>query len=188
VAQADLSAVPSIASAALWLVLAPYLICLSFDALAWQRLLAQTGYEAGFGLLLVTRLSSEAVAQSVPSGTVLSDGLSLHLLTTRGHVSPGAGVSSLVARRVFVTATHGGVLAAGGALAWLQPGSGPAGLAMHAVALAAGLTLVVLSVVLPLACTKGSLGRRAHGLLLAIPVVRFRSWLGLNQHHFLEVD
>ena len=42
-------------------------------------MLAQTGYEVGFGPLLVARLSSEAVGQSVPSGTVLSDGLLLHL-------------------------------------------------------------------------------------------------------------
>jgi uncharacterized membrane protein YbhN (UPF0104 family) len=188
VAQGELSAVPSIATAALWLVLVPYLICLSFDALGWQRLLAQTGYEVGFGSLMMARLSSEAVGQSVPSGTVLADGLSLHLLTSRGHVSPGAGVSSLLARRLFIGATHGGLLAAGSALAWLRPGSGPAVSAMHAVGFAAGMALVVLSVLLPLACTKGSLGKRAHGLLLAVPFVRVRSWLGLNQHHFLQVD
>jgi uncharacterized membrane protein YbhN (UPF0104 family) len=103
VAQADLSAAPSIASAALWLILAPYLICLSFDALAWRRLLAQTGYEVGFGQLLVARLSSEAVGQSVPSGTVLSDAVSLHLLTTRGHVSPGAGIAGGI---LLGAATH----------------------------------------------------------------------------------
>jgi hypothetical protein len=187
-AQADLSALPSVASAGLWLILVPYLVCLSLDALGWQRLLAQTGYEVGFGRLLMARLSSEGVGQSVPSGTVLADGLSLHLLTTRGHVSPSAGVSSLLARRLFISATHGGLLATGSAVAWLQPGSGPAVAAMHAVGFAAGMTLVVLSVLLPLACTRGSLGRRAHGLLLAIPFVRVRSWLGLNEHHFLQVD
>ncbi|HXB54472.1 MAG TPA: lysylphosphatidylglycerol synthase domain-containing protein [Vicinamibacteria bacterium] len=188
VAQADFSAVPSIAPAALWLILVPYLMCLSFDALGWQRLLAQTGYGVGFGPLLVARLSSEALGQSVPSGTIVSDGLSQHLLTTRSHVSPGAGVSSLLARRVFVGATHGSLLAAGGALALLYTDSSPAVVAMHALALAAGIALVVLSVLLPLALTRGSLGRRVHGFLLAVPYVRLRSWLGVNQHHFLEVD
>jgi hypothetical protein len=69
----------------------------------WRRLLAQTGYEVGFGQLLVARLSSEAVGQSVPSGTVLSDAVSLHLLTTRGHVSPGAGIAGGI---LLGAATH----------------------------------------------------------------------------------
>ena len=72
----------------LWLAALPYLAAQSLDAAALTRLLRAAGVRAAFGDMLRVRLVADAVGFCFPSGQVVAEATTLHLLRDQGPFRP----------------------------------------------------------------------------------------------------
>ena len=86
----------------LLLALAPFLLAMLLDSLAWKGLLANLGYRVGLGQLFPLRVSTEALCAALPGGPFLADGLSPVLLRRRRDVPVSAGLASMTARKCLL--------------------------------------------------------------------------------------
>jgi uncharacterized membrane protein YbhN (UPF0104 family) len=145
-----------------WLAALPAALAVLCDGFGWKRLFLGSGAPLPFRVLIETRLASEAVALSLPTGTVFGEATALLLLHRWRGVSLARAGASLASRRLFVTFAHGLSLGAAGiaglfvlrrvwpagwaALAWASP--------------VASVTLVSVTLIAPALLVRGSLARR----------------------------
>ena len=55
--------------------LLPYLIAVTFDSFGWRRLFASIGWRASVAELMRIRIEFDAIAQTIPAGTVIAESL-----------------------------------------------------------------------------------------------------------------
>ena len=91
------------------------LAAMTLDTLGWRRLMGSPGSCLKLSQLLRIRIATEGIILSVPSGTVLSEPLTLRLLRTRCGLPAGSAVASMAARRCYIALTLGMALAASAA-------------------------------------------------------------------------
>jgi uncharacterized protein (TIRG00374 family) len=87
-------------------VLLPSLAAACLDTLAWRSLLRSVGQQVGFLPLLSSRAIAEAVLMSVPSGSLVSDGLMPRLLRERCGIPTPEGAASVVGRKAAQGVAH----------------------------------------------------------------------------------
>ncbi|HEY0784110.1 MAG TPA: lysylphosphatidylglycerol synthase domain-containing protein [Thermoanaerobaculia bacterium] len=168
------------------------LAAMALDTLGWRRLMGEPGSRLTLAELLGVRIATEGVILSVPSGTVLSEPLTFHLLRSRCGLPGTIAVASMTARRCYIALSLGIVLLVAAiagfpSLVALSPHVvGAPGLAW--VAPVAALVLIVLALAMQGALIGGSVGEKVHRTLQAIPVDRLRRWLERKQESFAEVD
>ena len=168
------------------------LAAMAVDTLGWRRLMGGSGSCLTLAQLVSIRIATEGIILSVPSGTVLSEPLTLHLLRSRCGLAGGAAVASMAARRCYIALSLGIVLGVAGVTGFhilhdLSPHViGYDGLQW--VAPIAAAALIVGALVVQGALIGGSVGEKVHRLLLKIPITRLRRWLAGQQGAFSEVD
>jgi uncharacterized membrane protein YbhN (UPF0104 family) len=162
--RADLPSALSLIARApwLWMAILPAALAVLCDAFGWKRLLAASGAPLPFHALIETRLASEAVALSLPVGTMFGEGTALLVLHRCHGLSPAQAAASLASRRLFVTFAHGLSLGAAGLVGLMElRRAWPAGWPTLALApLVASVTLVSVTLIAPVLLARGSLARR----------------------------
>jgi uncharacterized membrane protein YbhN (UPF0104 family) len=177
---------------ALWLAPLPFLIFLTFDTIGWKRLLCRIGPDVPYFRLYAVRLSSEAVGLSLPSGTVLTEAVALHLLRRNFKLAPGLVAASLAGRRLLMAFGLGMSLAASSIVGHSQLAAisrnviGSPGLQW--IGLVVGLGLMTGTVVLATMWTGSAVGQRIHHRLERIPIGALQRWLARTRETFAEMD
>ncbi len=177
-----------------WLALAllPPLLTLGADALAWRRLLGHWGHRPPLRWLVPARVAVEAVALTVPAGTVIGEGVKPALLGGLFGVPVAHAVAAIAAQRWWHMRAHAAfVLLAGvvgyGAVRDLSYGL-TGTFALVPSLFASALTPFALSLGLEAACSRGSLGARALALLRRALPRRFGASLERRRGHFGATD
>jgi uncharacterized membrane protein YbhN (UPF0104 family) len=161
--RADLPSALGLIARAPWLFVAavPAALAVLCDAWGWKRLLAASGMPLPFRALIETRLASEAVALSLPIGTVFGEGTALLLLHRCHGIPPARAAASLASRKLFATFAHGLSLGAAGVVGLVELRMWPAGWATLAWApLVASVALVWATLTAPAVLVRGQLTRR----------------------------
>jgi uncharacterized protein (TIRG00374 family) len=168
----------------------PYVGQIALDALAWRTLLGGLGHRVAWSRLLAVRLSTEAVLQTLPGGTLVGESLKPYLLARRVPIADT--VASVGIKRCLLAYAESLYLA----LALLL---GFDALAVHSraivgsdhlplfVALASG-GLAVVATGLLLAVANARLAERVRRLLSKLPSQRLRGWLEHRRAGFAATD
>jgi uncharacterized membrane protein YbhN (UPF0104 family) len=192
--HADFAAVRHLLATApaLWLAPVPYFVVICCDTLGWRRLLALAGCRLGLRRAFAVRLPAEAVGLSLPSGTVFTEVVALHLLRRRYGVAPAPGVASLAGRRLYLAFGFGAVLVASSiaghrTLVAASPRViGAPGLEW--VGLAAGAMLIAGSLAMAAMWSGSAIGERLHRVLFRLPLAPLHRWLERSRDTFAAVD
>jgi lysylphosphatidylglycerol synthase-like protein len=176
---------------ALAIALLPPVATLGADTIAWRRLLACWGHRPPWLRLWPARVAVEAVALTVPGGTVLGEGFKPALLAPFG-VPVGHAVASTVAHRWWHMRAHAAFVVASGVV-----GYAPLVTLSYAVTgtfalvpslFASALSPLVISLTIEAACNRGSLGARSFALLVRVLPARFGEALERRREHFDATD
>lgn len=177
---------------ALPLLLVPYLAAVALEALGWRLAFRRMGRTLPFVGLLKVRLTGEALAMGLPSGTLIADSLQPYLLRRRCGLPFEEGAVGVVARKFFVIVSHGLFLAAAAAAAYgpLQRVSaraiGRPGLAW--LLLAASCVLALVAAALAALLVHGSVAQRSRNALERLGLSWLRPWLERHALEFREAD
>ena len=176
----------------LLLVLAPYLVAMSLQTLAYGRIFRVLGRAPRFLPLLSVLLSSEAVLMSFPAGVAVADSINPYLLKRRCAMPVTEGLAGVAAKKsliVLANALYMGAALAGG-IGYLRGVSRPLlGFpGLEWVVLAATLGLLLGGLGMSKALLSGAIGERSHGLLSRVPSARLKAWLSQRKSGFLETD
>jgi glycosyltransferase 2 family protein len=148
-------------SPGLWVAVVPAALATLADAEAWRRILAASGGRVSYWLLVRMRLSAEAVALTLPWGSVFGEGTALCLLRAPSGLAASRILAVLLSRRLYVTFAHGLVLGAAAivGVAVVRPDS-PALRSGLWAAPAACLALVAFATLAPRLVLRGPLAHR----------------------------
>ncbi|HEY4240287.1 MAG TPA: lysylphosphatidylglycerol synthase domain-containing protein [Kofleriaceae bacterium] len=189
--HADLRGAWTLAAAAgpvLALGLAPYLVQIALDALAWRTLLAALGHRLAWARLVRVRLGTEAVLLTLPGGSLVGESLKPVLLAKHAPVSDV--VASVAVKRALLAAAESVYL-------WIALAAAHdylAAAAPHVVAhlpLLVGIAAAILlaaAIGLGLAFASAGLAARAHALLTRLPIRRLRDALATRRDGFAATD
>ncbi|MEO7732766.1 MAG: lysylphosphatidylglycerol synthase domain-containing protein [Kofleriaceae bacterium] len=112
--RADLRATFPVFAAAgpvLFLALLPFLGQIALDALAWRALLGGLGHRLAWSRLTAIRLSTEAVLQSMPGGSLIGESLKPYLLRRAAAVPVSDTIASIATKRCLLALAQAGYLA-----------------------------------------------------------------------------
>lgn len=98
------------------LLLVPQLCALSFETLAWQRLVERMGWRAPYLRLFVVRAATESIGQLLPAGVVWCESLKPALLARHCGLPIPVGIAATAHRKWLRVAAHGPYLALAGLL------------------------------------------------------------------------
>jgi len=151
---------------ALWLALFPALFALSFDALGTTWLGRSAGLRTTWLTLLHARVAAEAVALTLPTGSLLGEGVTFQLLRSPRRDDAPAWLAVLFVRRLLMPVVHLALALAGAAVGWttLTRLWGVAFGARAATWVLPALLLGLLALVLSLTVMVGRRARRASPL------------------------
>ncbi len=174
------------------LVLVPQLLSFCVETWGWRRALVSVGHAVSFRSLLVVRIASEALGQTLPGGGIVGETFKPALLARGCGLSLGAGVGATAHRKVLRIAAHGfyvivatfvGMSALGAtSRAW----SGTALLAPLTLVIGGGLLLGAFCMSLLLG--RGRFAARVHALLSRLPSQKLRGALEKKLSTFTETD
>jgi len=97
------------------LVLAPFLLGMTFDAVGIHLVLRALGHGVPLGRLLPIRIATEALHMTAPAGFVVADAATASLLDAHCGVPLGAGAVLAVGRKWLVMRAHAAYIAIGAA-------------------------------------------------------------------------
>jgi uncharacterized protein (TIRG00374 family) len=168
----------------------PYLGQIALDALAWRTLLGGLGHRVAWGRLVAVRLSTEAVLQTLPGGTLVGESLKPYLLARRVPIADT--VASVGVKRALLAYAESTYLALALVLGFTA-------LAVHSravvgtdqlplfVALAsAGLAIAATGLVLAFA--KAGIAERVRRAIAWFPSKRLRAALERKRAGFAATD
>jgi glycosyltransferase 2 family protein len=174
------------------LALLPNVATTLLEAGGWAIAARGIGARAPFRGLVSMRLIADAVALSVPSGPLVTEGLQPYLLHRRCGLSYGDALATLVARKIYAVASHGVCLAL--AVAWAYPSLARAsyrllhGPLLPAILLIAAAALITASLSLAAMSFRGRLGGRLWERLRRLPLGSLRGWIERRGASFLATD
>ena len=82
--------------------LLPYLIAVTFDSLGWRRLFASIGRRASVAELVRIRIGFDAIAQTIPAGTVIAESLTPGWLRRGARLPIEVAIAGIAARKCAV--------------------------------------------------------------------------------------
>lgn len=188
-------AIPVIGTAgpALALLLAPYLVQIGLDALAWRVLLGGLGHRPAWRRLVHVRLATEAVLLTVPGGSFVGESLKPYLLASHDPAIPlPHAVASVGIKRALLAIAQAGYVAlalalGAGALAAASPGVTGTDQLPRAVAVVA-IALLVVGLGLAFGFARGRVASRTRGALARLPSRRLRAALDRRRAGFATAD
>jgi glycosyltransferase 2 family protein len=174
------------------LALIPNLLLSLMETGGWALAVHGVGARARFRSLLAVRLSADAVALSVPSGSIVAEARQPYLLHRRCGLSYADGIAATVARKIYVVASHGLCLFL--AVAWAYPALSRAshrllrGPLLPGLLLMAAAGLVLASLSLAAASFRGRLGGKLWRGLRRLPLSALRGWVERGGPSFAATD
>ena len=90
----------------------PYLIAITFDSLGWRRLFRSIDHDAPLLSLIRIRLGFDAIAATIPGGTVLAESLTPGWLRREARLPSEVGIAGIAARKCAVGIAQSGYLLA----------------------------------------------------------------------------
>ena len=176
-----------------WLlvIVVPWGVVAALDAFAWRMLFLRISRGVSYLRLFGVRLSAEAVLMSVPSGSLVADGLTPHLLKTRCGVPVTEGLACIAARKCLLGLGQALYLGLASAVGYSAIRATSAVTGMHApeqALLGFALVLLLGSVVVARLLARGTLARFLQSLLLKVPSRRLRSFLREHAEGFEHTD
>lgn len=194
-ARADVrGALPVVAAAGPLLALGavPFLGQIALDALAWRSLLRGLGHRVAWRRLIEIRLSTEAVLQSMPGGSLIGESLKPYLLNRITSMPFADTIASIGIKRCLLALAQAGylgialIVAHGLYARHSRAIVGMEGLAWYVGAAIALLTIV--SIVFVLALLSVSVADRARSVLAKLPSRRLRAGLESRRAGFAATD
>ena len=180
------------------LIFVPSIAGAIIDALGWRELLPLKTHQdrltstRAFWQVLRVRVASEAVVNTVPLGSVVSDPLKAWMLRKYFGISTASGIAS-VALRTFLLAESQSFIVLMVSIAgwgWLSLMSerflhnGLLGWFSLSISV---LALIIYTALIVASCS-GSLTRTIHSKLSKIKIARFRDWIINREKYFLELN
>jgi glycosyltransferase 2 family protein len=194
-ARSDLrGALPAIVAAGpiLLVGLVPFLLQIALDALAWRTLLGALDRRVAWRRLIEIRLSTEAVLQSMPGGSLIGESLKPYLLHRATAMPYADTIASIAIKRSLLALAQAGYLSTALLVAHdlysrhSQAIVGTEGLAWYVFAAVALLTIVAIALGLTLLSV--SVADRVHRLLARLPSQRLRAGLESRRAGFAATD
>jgi len=177
---------------ALPLLLLPFVVAIALETLGWRIAFRLLGRRLPFVGLLKVRLTAEAIAMALPSGTLIGESLQPYLLKRRCGLPFEEGAVGVVARKFFVILSHGLFLALSAVVAYrpLQGVStraiGRPGLAWLLLATSAVLALVAGALATLLGHAR--VAQRSRNALERLGLSWLHPWLERHAVKFREAD
>jgi glycosyltransferase 2 family protein len=174
------------------LLLLPQLIALSAESFGWKLAFRVLGRDVRFSALLRVRLSTEALAQSLPFGVAFAESMKPPLLRRHAGVPVTDSIAGMAARKYLLLLSQSFYVLALGTLgfAGLQAAShqtiGTRGLGV--ITLGMGAVLAGMALAVALSLRNSGIARGALGWLRRIPVGPLRRWLGERERTFSATD
>jgi Lysylphosphatidylglycerol synthase TM region len=170
----------------------PPLLTLGADTIAWQRLLGHWGHRPPLLRLLPLRVAVEAVALTVPAGTVLGEGVKPTLLGGLFRVPVAHALAAVAAQRWWHMRAHAAFVVTAGlvgyapavALSYATTGT----FALVPSLFVSALSPLVISLGLEAACSRGGLGARSFALLTKLLPARLRRSIEQRRAQFDATD
>jgi hypothetical protein len=178
--------------AALGLALLPPVLTLSADAFAWAHLLGCWGHRPPLWRLWPARVATEAVALTVPGGTVLGEGFKPALLGRRFGVPAAHAVAASAAQRWWLMRAHAAFVVASGLFGYAHVEALSRALtgtsALVPALFVSALSPLAVSIGLEAACRRGGLAARLFGLLVRRLPGRWGAGVARRRGHFEATD
>jgi uncharacterized membrane protein YbhN (UPF0104 family) len=174
------------------LILAPQLLALSLESTGWSEAFAALGHKVSLRALLRVRLSTEALAQTLPAGVVFAESVKPALLRRWCGLPITSAVAGMAARKYLLVLAQSGYVLSMAILgfATLERASvaviGLPGLPWLVVT--AGLVLLCTALCMRSVLSHGALGARLLALLRRLPIAPLRAMLAKGQRGFHETD
>jgi hypothetical protein len=173
-------------------VLFPFAIAITLDALACKVLLGALGHRPAVADIATVRATSEAIAMSVPGGGVWAESLQPMLYASRCDVPATDGVAAMGVRKSVQTAAHGAYIATSVLLGYaiLRDRSGAIlgvdGLPW--IVLASALVPLAISFTMAMTLGQATAVARLHALLARVPIGAVRAWAAAKKASFARTD
>lgn len=174
------------------LLLLPQLLALTAESFGWKLTFRTIGPELRLSALLRVRLSTEALAQSLPLGVAFAESMKPLLLRRHAGVPAAVSVTGMAARKHLLLVAQSVYVLAFGALgfAHLQSASqatiGREGLGVMAIGMSG--VLAGMALFMALALRNSGVARGALVWLRQIPLAGFRTWLSQRERAFSAAD
>lgn len=170
----------------------PQALWIGSETAGWRWAFSLLGRPVQFLPLLRVRLSTEAIAMTLPGGNVWCESLTPILLRRHCGVPTAEGVAGFAARRYFVLLGQGlfVLCVAVFGMAYFERASIPLlGVpGLQWMVFLVGVSFFVLAYGVKVALHRGGVVERLHRLLRAFPAHRWRSFLDRKRGGFLETD
>jgi hypothetical protein len=174
------------------LLVLPQLLALSVESLGWKLAFELSGARPHWRALLRVRLSTEALAQSLPVGVAFAESMKPLLLARHSRMSVDQSLAGMTARKVLLLVSQGVYVVGFATL-------GFAGLELASrrvigvphlgyFALGAGLVLVLMGVVTGLLLRQSAVARGALGLLARLPIASVQAFILRERRWFAATD
>lgn len=184
--------IAGIPPASLVMILMPQLLALSFETWGWKQAFVVLGREVPFVRLLRVRLSTEALAQSLPAGAVVCESTKPLLLSRHCGLNVPDGVTGMAARKYLLLLSQSAYLLGVTALSWSHLSAASRTLTGSAwlpfTLVGSALTLLVAAWLLAGTFASGTVASRVLWLLERIPVERWRQRLEQSRLGFAHTD
>jgi hypothetical protein len=184
--------VTSIGAGGALLVVCPQLAALGFESLGWRHAFSVAGTAPRFFSLLRVRLSTEALAQSLPVGVAFAESMKPLLLGKHCGIGLEESVAGMAARKVLLLA--GQCLYVGGlgliGFRGLQAASRSVIGAPHLgwLTLGSALVLGMIGVASASLLRRSAIARSALALFERVPVASVQRWLAARRGWFAATD
>lgn len=188
-AAADLPrALSLIEGAGPWVLLAlvPYAVAVTLDSLGWRGLLRAIGRDAAVAKLAAVRVRYDAIASTMPAGTVLAESLTPSWLKTTAGIAIEEGLAAMGARKCSVGIAQAAYLFASFAVGYVALAARAPKLPWIVLGLAS--MLVVVFGVSAVTLFFGRVAERIHTGLSRLPFTKLQSALAERSRSFESTD
>ncbi len=178
--------------AALALILVPQLLALGLESTGWCEAFAVLGHRVPYLSLLRLRVSTEALAQTLPAGVVFAESIKPALLERWCGVPLCDALAGMAARKYLLILTQSVYVLVMGVLGFASLEQASVGVigrrGLPWLVLLAAAVLLSAAVILRSLLCRGALAARLLGLLLRLPSQRLRRVLQEETRSFHETD
>jgi uncharacterized protein (TIRG00374 family) len=174
------------------LLLLPQLVAISAESFGWKLSFRVIGRDLRFSTLLRVRLSTEALAQSLPFGVAFAESMKPSLLRRHAGVPVTDSIAGMAARKYLLLLSQSlyvlllGTLGFAGLEAASREMIGTPGLGV--ITLGMGVVLAGMALALAFSLQNSGIARGALSWLRRIPLGPLRRWLSERERTFSATD
>lgn len=187
--SADLpKALSLIEGAGPWVLLAllPYALAVTLDALGWRRLFSAIGRDANLVKLAAVRVRYDAIASTIPAGTVLAESLTPSWVKTTTGIALEESLAGMGARKCSVGLAQAAYLLASFTVGYVALAARAPKLPWIVLGLA--LMLVVVFGASAATLFFGRVAERIHSFLSRLPITKLQTALSNRARSFESTD